>query len=146
MISVAIIEDIKDIRIPLTEFISKQSEFLLDISSESIENYFIQYNQNKLPDIVLLDIGLPGILGIDAIAMFKKRIPKADIIMLTINDNSDRIFRALQAGASGYLLKNTPLIKIKETIINLINGKAAMSPEIAKKVIKFFGERNEQRK
>ena len=146
MISVAIIEDIQDIREPLAEFISEQPEFILNGATESVEEYFIQNNKDELPDVILLDIGLPGISGLGAIAMFKKRIPEADIIMLTIHDDAARIFRALQIGASGYLLKNTPLIKIKEAIINVMDGGAAMSPAIARKVIKFFGEQNEAKK
>lgn len=146
MISVAIIEDIRDIRIPLSEFISDQEEFVLDVAAESVEDYFIRYNQNELPDVILLDIGLPGISGLGAITLFKERIPKTEIIMLTIHDEADRIFRALQSGASGYLLKNTSLIKIKEAVINVIDGGAAMSPAIARKVIKFFGEKNEPKK
>ncbi len=146
MISVAIIEDIENIRIPLTEYLSEQPEFFLDLSAESVEDYFIRYNQNELPDVVLLDIGLPGISGLGAISMFKQNIPDADIIMLTIHDDEDRVFRALQSGASGYLLKNTPLAKIKEAIINVVEGGAAMSPAIARKVIKFFGQQDKQKK
>ena len=149
MISIAIIEDIENIRIPLTEFINEQPEFLLDISAESVEDYFIQANQKNsdvLPDIILLDIGLPGISGLGAISLFKEKIHEAEIIMLTIYDDSDRIFRALQAGATGYLLKNTRLSVIKESIINVANGGSAMSPTIARKVIKFFGEQKEDKK
>ncbi|MEE9431199.1 MAG: response regulator transcription factor [Melioribacteraceae bacterium] len=146
MISVVLIEDIRDIRIPLAEYLSEQLELRLIVSSESIEDYYAMHSQDNLPDVILLDIGLPGISGLVAIEMLKKRMPNTEIIMLTIHEDADRIFKALQAGASGYLIKNAPLAKIKEAIINVVDGGAPMTPAIARKVIKFFGRKKKIQK
>lgn len=140
MIIVAIIEDIKDIREPLKEFLSDQEEIFCKNASESVEDFFRDYDKELSPDVILLDIGLPGISGLAAISMIKERIPDAEIIMLTIHEEHDKIFNALKSGASGYLLKSTPLSSIKNAIIEVSKGGAPMSPPIARKVIKFFDE------
>jgi len=144
MISVAIIEDIEEIRVPIKEFLSNQKEFLCEISAASVEEFFRKYNKDINPDVLLLDIGLPGISGISAIKVIKEKIPEIEIIMLTIHEEHDKIFRSLKAGASGYLLKSTPLALIKSSIIEASNGGAPMSPPIARKVIKFFDENKQQ--
>ncbi len=138
MITVAIVEDIKDIREPLKEFLSEQEEFLCQTAEESVEAFFDNYNKELPPDVILLDIGLPGISGLAAISLIKEQLPDSEIIMLTVHEEHDKIFSALKAGASGYLIKSTPLLKIKEAIMDVNKGGAPMSPPIARKVIKFF--------
>lgn len=140
MISVAIVEDIKDIRIPLYEFLSLQEEFLCETAAESVEDFYEEYNKELPPDVVLLDIGLPGISGLAAISTIKQKLPETEIIMLTVHEDSERIFRALKTGASGYLIKSTPLAEIKDAIVEVSNGGAPMSPIIARKVINHFNE------
>ena len=93
---------------------------------------------DSLPDVVLMDIGLPGMSGIDGIRIIKDQHPDIDIIMLTVYHDSHKIFNSLCAGASGYLLKNTPLEEIKNSIETLHDGGAPMSPQIARKVIQYF--------
>ena len=146
MISVTIVEDIKDIRIPLYEFLSSQEEFLCETAAESVEEFYEVYNKELPPDVILLDIGLPGISGLAAISTIKQKLPETEIIMLTVHDDSERIFRALKAGASGYLIKSTPLSDIKEAIIEVSNGGAPMSPTIARKVINYFDKEKSTKK
>ncbi len=139
MISIGIIEDIKDLREPLFEFISSRDEFLCNIAVESVEKFLEELSKNDVPiDVILLDIGLPGISGLNAIKLIKDKLPDVSIIMLTVFDDSDRIFAAIQAGAVGYLVKNTPLDKIKQSIVDTYNGGTSLSPEVARKVLEFF--------
>lgn len=142
MISVAIVEDIKEIRDPLFEFLSMQENFLCKSSFESVEDFFAGYDIEIPPEVLLLDIGLPGISGLGAIKLIKEKLPEIEIIMLTVHEDSNRIFRALKSGASGYLVKSSPLAEIKKAIIEVSNGGAPMSPVIARKVINYFDEEN----
>lgn len=139
MISVAIVEDLEDIRNPLFEFISTREEFICNIAVESVEDFLKAADKNDFPvDVILLDIGLPGISGLSAIKLIKEKLTDVNIIMLTVFDDSDKIFGAIQAGAVGYLMKNTPLEKIKQAIIDTYNGGTTLSPEVARKVLNFF--------
>ncbi|MDI6803654.1 MAG: response regulator transcription factor [Bacteroidota bacterium] len=89
-------------------------------------------------DVVLMDINMPGISGIDCVRELRKRRSDLNILMLTVYETSDNIFRSLTAGASGYVLKNTPMDELLKAIIELNEGGAPMSNEIARKVIKAF--------
>ncbi len=140
MISIALVEDIEEIRESMFQFLQSQSEFIVLFAADSVEYFFEIYDSELPPDIILLDIGLPGISGLGAIKLIKERLPNSDIIMLTVYDDANRIFQAISAGASGYLLKNTPLEKIKESIIEVANGGAQMSASIARKVFNYFNE------
>ncbi len=140
MISIALVEDIEEIRESLVQFLQTQPEFIVLFASDSVENFFETYDFELPPDIILLDIGLPGISGLGAIKLIKERLPNSEIIMLTVYNDANRIFQALSAGASGYLLKNTPLEKIKESIIEVSKGGAQMSASIARKVFNYFNE------
>jgi len=90
------------------------------------------------PDVVLLDIGLPGMDGIEGISRIKSITPSSHIIILTVHDDDDNVFRALSAGASGYLLKNSSKEKIIESINEVLQGGAPMNAQIAKKVLSMF--------
>ncbi|PIQ09083.1 MAG: DNA-binding response regulator [Ignavibacteriales bacterium CG18_big_fil_WC_8_21_14_2_50_31_20] len=138
MISVAIIEDIKAIREPLFQFISSQPEFFCEISAVSVEEFFAHKKIDYPLDVILLDIGLPGLSGLGAINLIKEKYPEINIIMLTVFDDAERIFQAMQSGAVGYLIKNTPLAKIKEAIIDTSKGGTPLSPNIARKIVRFF--------
>lgn len=140
MISIAIIEDIEEIRNSLVEYFTITDNLLCEIATESVESFFEFADKNKdiTPDILLLDIDLPGISGISGMPMIKERFPNIDIIMLTVYEDNDKIFRSLQAGATGYLLKTTPFDKISAAIEELNSGGSPMSPTIARKVIQYF--------
>jgi DNA-binding NarL/FixJ family response regulator len=90
------------------------------------------------PDVVLMDIGLPGISGIDCVAQLKKLDSAPQIIMITVYEDTDRIFRALKAGANGYLLKSSPPKELLDAVRDVDTGGAPMSSPIARKVVKHF--------
>src|SRR5258706_1345113 len=92
------------------------------------------------PHVVLCDIGLPGMDGIEGIRILKERHPDLLILMLTVYDDDERIFDAMCAGASGYLLKKTPPAKLLESLKEAVGGGAPMSPEVARRVITLFLE------
>ena len=89
-------------------------------------------------DIMLVDLGLPGMSGIEGIALVRKRSPETALVVLTVYEDSDRVFRALCAGATGYLLKNTPPAKLLEALHSAVHGGSPMSPEIARHVVELF--------
>jgi DNA-binding NarL/FixJ family response regulator len=90
------------------------------------------------PNVVLVDLGLPGMSGIEGIALLRRRCPEAALVVLTVYEDNDRVFRALCAGANGYLLKNTAPAKLVESLREANRGGAPMSPEIARLVIEVF--------
>ncbi len=92
----------------------------------------------KNPDVVLMDIRLPGISGINCVAELRQRLPALQIIMLTVYEDSESIFRALKAGAAGYLVKSSPPPKLLEAIVDVSKGGAPMSSHIARKVVQHF--------
>ena len=138
MIKLVIIEDDSEIRNGLKRYLSLQKDIHCRICAESYEAFSQQIDDSTAIDVVLTDIGLPGKSGIEGIPLIKKAFPAANVLMLTVYNDADRIFKALCAGANGYLLKNTPLPKIAEAIRNVHRGDAAMSPSIARKVIAYF--------
>jgi DNA-binding NarL/FixJ family response regulator len=90
------------------------------------------------PDVVLMDIGLPGMSGIDGVRQLTARYPLLPILMLTVYDDDERIFDAMCAGACGYLLKKTPPARLLEGLKEVVGGGAPMSPEIARRVVTLF--------
>lgn len=96
------------------------------------------------PDVILMDIDLPGRDGIQAVSSLHRKFPLVEVLMLTVFDDDDRVFRALCAGASGYLLKHTPPDQLIESIQSVYAGGAPMSPSIARKVIASFPARSGQ--
>jgi DNA-binding NarL/FixJ family response regulator len=93
-----------------------------------------------LPDVVLSDIGLPGMSGVEGIRILKERYPQLSILALTVYDDDDRVFDALCAGAAGYLLKTTPPARLLEAIREVVEGGAPMSPDVARRVVRLFRE------
>lgn len=135
MISVAIVEDDVYIRNSVLQFLQMQPEFYHVHEFGSVEEFM---QSNIAPDVLLLDIELPGITGLEGAFHIKQQHPQINILMLTVYEDKERIFKALQAGATGYLLKNTPLPKIKASILDAAEGGVPMSPLVAKKVIAYF--------
>ena len=138
MIKVAYVEDDPNFRNFVSDFLKNSPEFEFISSFGSVEDLLAEARIIKQPDILLLDISLPGMSGLEAIRLIKNAFPRMEIIMFTIHDDSERIFKALCAGASGFLLKSTPIPKMKEYLHQVYRGEAAMSPSIARKVIHFF--------
>src|SRR4051812_12545003 len=125
MINVAIVEDDVYIRSSVMQFLQMQPEFN-DVSEFGSVEEFMQ--SGIAPDVLLLDIELPGITGLEGAFHIKQKQPQLNILMLTVYEDKERIFRALQAGATGYLLKNTPLPKIKAAVLDAAEGGVPMSP------------------
>ncbi len=138
-IKVAIIEDRREIRDGLSMMINFTEGFRCTGAFRSMEEA-IQRLPHQLPDVVLSDIGLPGMDGIEGIRILKEQFPQLTILMLTVYDDNEKIFDALCAGACGYLLKKTPPARIVESLNEALAGGAPMSPEIARKVITLFRE------
>ena len=136
MITVAIVEDDREIREGIRQYIDNQNEMSCPVAVDSVEQLFNNFSQeDSTPDVILMDIGLPGMSGIDGIKLLKESNPEINIIVFTIHDDHDKVFDSLCAGASGYLLKNTPLQEIRSGIEQLFNGGAPMSPQIARRTI-----------
>ena len=138
MIRIGIVEDDNIIRDGIQKYLNSQDNFICDAAEDSFEKFLPLLVKNGPVDIALVDIGLPGISGINGIKILRKEYPDINIIMLTVYNDPSRIFSSLCAGASGYLLKNTPLEEIKKSIEILDSGGSPMSPEIARKVIGYF--------
>lgn len=137
-INIAIIEDIDDIRNGLRDYFELQSEINCQLACNSVESFFENIENITAPDLILTDIGLPGMNGIDGMKKIKYHWPNIDIIMLTIFKDNDKIFKSICAGATGYLVKDTPLDEIKKAIIEIKNGGSYMTPSIARKVMEYF--------
>lgn len=136
-IKVGIVEDQPEIREGLKFLIQNTEGYQCTGSFESMEAA-LQALGGDLPDIVLADIGLPGMSGIDGARLLKERWPELVVIALTVYDDDERIFDALCAGASGYLLKKTPPARLIECLKEAMNGGAPISPEVASQVIALF--------
>lgn len=145
MITVAFIEDEPYIRKFIATYLTESKEFDLLMASERVEDLMDQANIITPPNVILLDINLPGMSGLEAIRHLKTIFPNTEIIMFTIHDDSDRIFKALRAGASGYLLKNSSTSRIKDSIHQVFRGEASMSPSIARKVISYFQPKKKEK-
>jgi DNA-binding NarL/FixJ family response regulator len=99
-----------------------------------------------IPDVVLMDINLPRMSGIECVRKLKTMIPSTHVLMLTVYEDSDKIFDSLLAGASGYLLKRTPQAEILEAIRDVSNGNSPMTGHIARKVVQYFNQRGNAQK
>lgn len=138
-ISIAIVEDLAEVREGLKQFISLNPEFTILDTFETAEEAIDQLPRLN-PDIVIMDINLPGMNGIECIRRMKKRSHHTQFMMFTVYENDEKVFEALKAGASGYLLKNTGLLQLIEALKELHNGGSPMSANIARKLVTLFRE------
>lgn len=136
-IKVAIIEDRREIREGLKMLIDGTDGHHCTGSFGSMEEALPGIDRD-VPEVALVDIGLPGMSGIEGIRLLKERHPDLVLLMLTVYDDDDRIFEALCAGARGYLLKKTPPARLLESLREAIEGGAPMSPEVARRVVNLF--------
>jgi len=138
-IRVALIEDIREVREGLAALINGTRGFCCVGSYYSMEAALTGIG-NDAPDVILTDIGLPGMSGIRGTEILHGRFPQVPIMALTVYDSDDQVFEALCAGANGYLLKNTAPARLLESIREAVDGGAPMSPEVARRVVKLFRE------
>ncbi len=136
-IDVAIVEDHDDIREGLAALINGAEGFRCVATYANAETALEELPELE-PDVVLMDIGLPGISGIECIPILKAQHPQMQIMMLTIYEDDDKIFNSLKAGATGYILKKTPPAQLLQAIHDLHNGGSPMSSQIARKVVQTF--------
>ena len=136
--NVWIVEDDLMFKESLEDLMNIYNEFKLVHSVDSVEKATQAFGVKDKPDIILEDIGLPGLSGIEAISIYKKLYPEVLIIILTIFDDDERVFDAIKAGADGYLLKRTPGTEIVNGMKQVIKGGASISPPIAKKMMRML--------
>ena len=141
MTTVGVIEDDNEIREGLERFFRSQDDIACGLAEDSVEKFMARVDMDSPPEVVIMDIGLPGMSGIRGIRFLKERMPDTDFIMFTVYDDPNKIFQSLCAGATGYLLKTDPFVKIKEAIETLREGGAPMSPQIGRKVVEFFSSK-----
>ncbi|HKP84799.1 MAG TPA: response regulator transcription factor [Blastocatellia bacterium] len=139
VIKAAIVEDQREIREALQALINGTEGYHCAGSFRSMEEA-LEKIRFDVPEVMLCDIGLPGMSGIEGIRILKERYPGLLLLMLTVYDDDERIFDALCAGACGYLLKRTPPVRLLESLREAVTGGAPMSPEVANRVITLFRE------
>ena len=137
IVKVAIIEDERDIREGLATLLRLTGGYRCSGAYRSMEEA-LEALKTELPDAALVDIGLPGMNGIEGIRLIKERHPGIRLVMLTVYEEDEFIFDALCAGACGYLLKKTAPVRLIESLREAMQGGAPMSPEVASKVIGLF--------
>lgn len=134
-VSVGIVEDHEEFRQSLVFLVSSFTDFMVVWSCGSVE---AAIENSIVPDVVLLDINLPGTSGLDGITVFRDKWPGAKIIMLTILEDEYNIMTAIKNGADGYILKKTNPQKILDAIQQVFDGGAALTPMVAKQVLSYF--------
>ncbi|HEY5391757.1 MAG TPA: response regulator transcription factor [Hanamia sp.] len=136
-IRVALFEDNFLLRDGYYQLINGTPGFACVGAYDSAADLVFKMNRSQ-PEVVLMDIDMPGINGIEAAGIIKENFPKIHVIMQTVFEDDDKIFLAIQAGAEGYILKKTPPAKMLEAITEVYNGGAPMTPAIAAKTLQLF--------
>ncbi len=136
-ITVAIVEDNADYRLG-TAYVLRNSSGCSCVGMYETAEELIEAFDDLLPDVVLMDIGLPGMSGIDATAYLKREHPRVEIIMLSVYEDDDKVFRAICAGASGYVTKPVAPQQLLDAVEHAFGGGTPMSPHIARKVLQMF--------
>ena len=136
-IKVSIVEDLAEVRNGLAELVSSDKELLMMEHFGNAESAIEKLPEME-PDIVIMDINLPGMSGIECIKIIKEKCPEIQFMMFTVYETDEKVLQALQAGASGYLLKRTEPKRILESIKELNQGGSPMSSNIARKLLNIF--------
>ena len=138
--SIWLVEDNRRFRENIRDLINETEGLSCVLAVPSCEEALERLSTEAAPDIVLMDIGLPGIDGIEGIGRVKGVLPKVQVIMLTVFDDDEKVFRAICAGASGYLLKSDRPDQIIRSLKDILNGGAPINAQIARKVLGMFTE------
>jgi DNA-binding NarL/FixJ family response regulator len=136
-IRVVVIEDERELRNGLQVLLNMTENFRCVGNFRAMEEALRQL-EKETPDLILTDIGLPNMNGIEGTRIMRERFPELPIVVLTVHGEDDKIFQALCAGANGYLLKNTPPTRIIEALREVFDGGAPMSPSVARRVVSLF--------
>ena len=142
-IRVAVFEDNEQLRESLGQFIDNEGS-LNCTGTFADANHIERKIEKSRPDVIIMDIDLPGMNGIDAVKIIHEKFPSIRVLMQTVFDDNDKIFAAIRAGASGYILKKATPAKIIEAIRETYNGGAPMTPSIAEKVLNMFRIQTQQ--
>jgi DNA-binding NarL/FixJ family response regulator len=138
-IKVAIVDDDADIRASLAALIRRSANFRLAGEYANAETALEEIPRHP-PNVVLMDINLPGMKGYDCVRQLKAALPAVQFLMLTVYEDSDSLFNSLKAGASGYLLKRTASARLLEAIQDVHAGGSPMTPQLARRVVQFFAQ------
>lgn len=136
-ITVVIIEDLREVREGLAMLVNGTAGFRCVGAFRTMEDA-LEGTPSLGPDIILTDLGLPGMGGVEGIRLLRQRFPRLPILALTVYEDDENVFNAICAGASGYLLKNTPPGRLLESLRELADGGAPMSPDVARRVLEIF--------
>src|SRR5271165_5434569 len=138
-IKVALVDDDEGIRSSLSTLIGRAPGLKLTGEFANAESALKEIPKN-LPDVVLMDINLPGMKGYDCVRQLKAEHPSVQFLMLTVYEDSDSLFNSLRAGASGYLLKRTASARLLEAVRDVCEGGSPMTPQLARRVVQFFSK------
>jgi DNA-binding NarL/FixJ family response regulator len=138
--SVWLVEDDERFRANMRDLVNETAGLTCDMAVPSCEDALTQLLSEAAPDIMLMDIGLPGLDGIEGIRRVKSIAPSIQVIMLTVFDDNEKIFLAICAGASGYLLKSASPDDIIRSLTEILKGGAPINAQIARKMLDMFAE------
>jgi DNA-binding NarL/FixJ family response regulator len=138
-IKVAIVDDDEGIRTSLATLIRRAPALRFAGDYPDAETALKEI-PSRPPDVVLMDINLPGMKGVECVRQLKTMLPKVQFLMLTVYEDSDSLFNSLKAGASGYLLKRTASARLLEAIHDVHAGGSPMTPQLARRVVQFFSK------
>jgi DNA-binding NarL/FixJ family response regulator len=135
-----IVEDHAAFRRTLVRVLNSEPDLQCPRDFDSCEKALAALTRDDAPDLILLDVGLPGMSGLDGIRLFKERAPKSLIVILTVFEDDDKVFQAICAGAAGYLLKTSSVADITQAVRDALAGGSPMNPRIARRVLEMFSK------
>jgi|UniRef100_UPI0037849921 DNA-binding NarL/FixJ family response regulator len=135
-----IVEDHAAFRRTLVRVLNSEPDLQCPRDFDSCEKALAALTRDDAPDLILLDVGLPGMSGLDGIRLFKERAPKSLIVILTVFEDDDKVFQAICAGAAGYLLKTSSVTDITQAVRDALAGGSPMNPRIARRVLDMFSK------
>src|SRR5262249_32921839 len=141
IIYVTIFEDNKDLREGMQQILNASPGYNCAAAYANCNNLVKRLHESK-PDVVLMDIQMPGMSGIEAAAVIRQEFPTLPVLMQTVFEDDAKVFAAICAGANGYILKSTPPVKLLEAIREVAAGGSPMTPSVAAKVLKMFKDQN----
>lgn len=140
MKTIWIIEDHGAFRRTLVRVLNAEADMRCARDFDSCEKALAALTGDAAPDLVLLDVGLPGMSGLNGIRLIKERAPKALVVILTVFEDDDKVFQAICAGAAGYLLKTSSVSDITQAVREALAGGSPMNPRIARRVLEMFSK------